>query len=73
MRRLIFGIEQRGIPRYNIFFGWQGDLPTRGETALDMLVEGFNVLGVHIQFWMPLAVVVAVVAIGIGKRIGGSR
>jgi hypothetical protein len=73
MRRLIFGIEQRGILKYCIFFGWHGYLPTREETALDMLVEGFNVLGVHIQFWMPLAVVVAAVAIGISRRIGGSR
>jgi hypothetical protein len=45
----------------------------RGEAALDMLVEGFNVFGVHIQFWMPLAGLVATVAIGISKRIGGSR
>lgn len=34
-----------------------------GETALHILVEGFDVFGVHIQFWMPLAVLVVGVAI----------
>jgi hypothetical protein len=28
-----------------------------------MLVEGFDVFGVHIQYWMPLAVVVAGAAV----------
>jgi hypothetical protein len=30
---------------------------------MEMLVEGIDAFGVHIQYWMPLAVVVAAVAI----------
>jgi hypothetical protein len=32
---------------------------------MDVLVEGFDAFGVHIQYWMPLAVVVATVAIAL--------
>jgi hypothetical protein len=28
-----------------------------------MLVEGFDVFGIHVQYWMPVAVVIIVVAI----------
>jgi len=30
-----------------------------------MLVEGFDVFGVHIQYWMPLAVLVMAVSIAV--------
>jgi hypothetical protein len=32
---------------------------------LHILVEGFDVFGVYIQYWMPLAALVAAVAITI--------
>jgi hypothetical protein len=35
---------------------------------LNVLVEGFDAFGVHIQYWMLLAVAVAAVAIGISLR-----
>jgi hypothetical protein len=35
-----------------------------------MLVEGFDIFGVHIQYWMPLAVLVAAVAVAISLRRG---
>jgi hypothetical protein len=35
-----------------------------------MLVEGFGILGVHIQYWMPLAVSVAAVGIAISLWTG---
>lgn len=38
------------------------------ETALATLVEGVNVFGVHIQYWMPLALVIVAVAIAISVR-----
>jgi hypothetical protein len=34
-----------------------------------MLVEGFDILGVHIQYWMPLAVLIAAVAIALSSRL----
>jgi hypothetical protein len=37
---------------------------------LHILVEGFDAFGVHIQFWMPLAVLVVGVAIALTKRAG---
>jgi hypothetical protein len=33
-----------------------------------MLVEGFDIFGVHIQYWMPLAVLIAAAAIAIHGR-----
>jgi hypothetical protein len=33
-----------------------------------MLVEGFDVFGIHIQYWMPLAAFVVAVAIAISVR-----
>jgi hypothetical protein len=33
-----------------------------------MLVEGFDIFGAHIQFWMPLAVLLAAVAVAISAR-----
>jgi hypothetical protein len=35
---------------------------------MEMLVEGVDAFGVHIQYWMPLAVVVAVVVIVLSAR-----
>jgi hypothetical protein len=35
---------------------------------LHMLVEGFDVFGFHIQYWMPLAVVIVAVAIVFVRR-----
>jgi hypothetical protein len=32
---------------------------------LHILVEGFSVFGVHIQYWMPLAVLMVGVAVAI--------
>jgi hypothetical protein len=32
---------------------------------MDTLVEGFDVLGVHVQYWMPLAVLIAAAAIAV--------
>jgi hypothetical protein len=32
---------------------------------LNVLVEGFDAFGVHIQYWMPLAALVAAAAIAI--------
>ena len=37
--------------------------PKIGEAAMDLLVEGVDAFGVHIQYWMLLAVVLAAVAI----------
>jgi hypothetical protein len=37
---------------------------------MDMLIEGFDAFGVHVQFWMPLAVLVATVAIVLTLRWG---
>jgi hypothetical protein len=34
-----------------------------GAKALQMLVEGFDVFGAHIQYWRPLAILAAAVAI----------
>jgi hypothetical protein len=34
-----------------------------------MLVESFDVFGAHIQFWMPLAALVAALAIAISVRV----
>jgi hypothetical protein len=39
-----------------------------GGTALNFLVEGFDIFGVHIQYWMPLAVLIAVIAIAYVNR-----
>jgi hypothetical protein len=36
---------------------------------LATLVEEFDVFGVHIQYWMPLAVLLAIVAITISVRV----
>jgi hypothetical protein len=36
---------------------------------MDMLVEGFDAFGVHIQYWMPMAVLVAAVAIALSSRM----
>jgi hypothetical protein len=33
-----------------------------------MLVEGIDAFGVHIQYWMPLAVIVVAVAVVLGSR-----
>jgi hypothetical protein len=33
-----------------------------------MFVEGFDIFGVHIQYWMPLAALIAVVAIAYATR-----
>jgi hypothetical protein len=33
-----------------------------------MLVEGVDVFGVHFQYWMPLAVLVAAIAIALSSR-----
>jgi hypothetical protein len=35
---------------------------------MDMLVEGFDAFGVHIQYWMPLVVLAVAVAIAISSR-----
>jgi|HubBroStandDraft_3_1064219.scaffolds.fasta_scaffold5301220_1 hypothetical protein len=37
---------------------------------MDILVEGFDAFGVHIQLWMPVAVLVAAVAIVVTLRWG---
>jgi hypothetical protein len=37
---------------------------------MDMLVEGFDAFGVHIQYWMPLAVLVVAVVILVTLRWG---
>ena len=36
------------------------------ETILHILVEGFSVLGVQVQYWMPIAVLIVTVAVIIG-------
>jgi len=33
-----------------------------------MLFEGFDIFGIHIQYWMPLAAVIATVAIAYTTR-----
>jgi hypothetical protein len=38
-------------------------LRDRRKRPLHMLVEGFDVFGIHVQYWMPVAVVIIVVAI----------
>jgi hypothetical protein len=49
----------------NIF----SDAPTlrfqREEPPLNRLVEGFDVFGVHIQYWMPFAVLMVVAAVAV--------
>jgi hypothetical protein len=40
---------------------------------MSVLVEGFDVFGVHIQYWMPLAVLVAAVAIVVSLRWGAGE
>jgi hypothetical protein len=45
--------------------------PKIGETAMDILVEGFNVFGVHVQYWMLLTVLAIAVAITISSRWDG--
>jgi hypothetical protein len=35
---------------------------------MNFLVDGFDVFGVHIQNWMPLAIVVAALAVAISVR-----
>ena len=48
--------------------------PVRGSTApgeegpLHMLFEGFDIFGIHIQYWMPLAAVIATIAITYSAR-----
>lgn len=39
-----------------------------GKATLDMLVEGFKVFGVHLQYWMVVAAAIVVLAIVIGMR-----
>jgi hypothetical protein len=36
--------------------------------ASHMLFEGFDIFGIHIQYWMPLIVVIAAVAIAYSVR-----
>jgi hypothetical protein len=36
---------------------------------LGTLVEGFDVFGIHIQYWMPLAILVVTVGIAICVRV----
>jgi hypothetical protein len=33
-----------------------------------MLFEGFDIFGIHIQYWMPLAGVIATIAIAYSVR-----
>jgi hypothetical protein len=43
---------------------------------MHILVEGFSVFGVQVQYWMPLAVLIVAVGIAIGVRKpeqGGNR
>ena len=37
---------------------------------MNRLVEGFDVFGVHIQYWMPLAILVAAAAVVVSLRWG---
>jgi hypothetical protein len=37
---------------------------------MEMLVEGIDAFGVHIQYWMPLVILVAAVAIVVSLRWG---
>jgi hypothetical protein len=37
----------------------------------DMFVEVFDVLGVHVQYWMPIALAIIVVGVLIGARARG--
>jgi hypothetical protein len=39
-----------------------------GKATLDMLVEGFKVFGVHLQYWMVVAAAIVALAIVIGLR-----
>ena len=59
-------------PKYkdNIFSGARAIRFQKEEPALHILVEGFSVFGVHIQYWMPIAVLVVAVAIAVSLRIG---
>jgi hypothetical protein len=38
-----------------------------GEATLHALVDGFDVFGVQIQYWMPLIVLLVAAAVAIGK------
>jgi hypothetical protein len=46
----------------------QNEKASPEEAALHMLVEGFDVFGVHVQYWMPVAVVIVAVAIVVEVR-----
>jgi hypothetical protein len=36
---------------------------------METLVEGFDAFGIHIQYWMPLAILVAAIAIALSLRL----
>jgi hypothetical protein len=46
----------------------QNEKASPEEAALHMLVEGFDVFGAHVQYWMPVAVVIVAVAIVVEVR-----
>ena len=68
---MIVGIDRLAPPTERpinikiIYFPVGGSylLRDRRKRPLHMLVEGFDVFGVHVQYWMPVAVVIIVVAI----------
>ena len=39
------------------------------EAALHILVEGFSVFGVQVQYWMLIAVAIVAISVAIGARI----
>jgi hypothetical protein len=62
--------DHRKKYKNNIFSG-QRALPSvrnRGEAALDMLVGGFKVFGMHFQYWMVAAALIVTLGIVIGLR-----
>jgi hypothetical protein len=61
-----------GRYKNNIFSGKRA-APPRGEAAVHILVDGFDILGVHIQYWTLLAVLVVVVSIVVNSRRGGGN
>jgi len=40
----------------------------RGKTTLHILVEGFSVLGVEFQYWMPIAVLIVAASVAFTVR-----
>jgi hypothetical protein len=62
---------RRPLPRnieITLFSGWVLLYARPGKAAVHLLVEGFSVFGVQVQYWMLIAALIVVVAVMFAMR-----